>query len=68
MKITVIEYKQFIKAPVELCFDLKRSVTTAKTKEIAVDGITEGYKKVVIELMGALAEVRSCFYHRHPER
>jgi ligand-binding SRPBCC domain-containing protein len=43
----VIEYHQFIKAPVELCFDLKRSVdihtkTTAKTKEIAVDGVTEG--------------------------
>ncbi|MED3986155.1 hypothetical protein P4646_19150 [Peribacillus simplex] len=43
----VIEYQQFIKAPVELCFDIKRSVdihtkTTAKTKEIAVDGVTEG--------------------------
>ena len=43
----VIEYQQFIKAPVELCFDLARSVdihtkTTAKTKEIAVDGVTEG--------------------------
>ena len=24
--------------------------------------------KVVIELMGALVEVRSCFNHRHPER
>ncbi|MGG0412377.1 SRPBCC family protein [Peribacillus simplex] len=43
----VIEYQQFIKAPVELCFDLPRSVdihtkTTAETKEIAVDGVTEG--------------------------
>ncbi|MES9739620.1 SRPBCC family protein [Peribacillus frigoritolerans] len=43
----VIEYQQFIKAPVELCFDLARSVdihtqTTADTKEIAVDGVTEG--------------------------
>ncbi|MDP1418139.1 SRPBCC family protein [Peribacillus simplex] len=43
----VIEYQQFIKAPVELCFDLARSVdihtkTTAETKEIAVDGVTEG--------------------------
>ncbi|MCM3674776.1 SRPBCC family protein [Peribacillus simplex] len=43
----VIEYQQFIKAPVELCFDLARSVdihtkTTAKTKEIAVDGAIEG--------------------------
>ncbi|MGW6661614.1 MULTISPECIES: SRPBCC family protein [Peribacillus] len=43
----VIEYQQFIKAPVELCFDLARSMdihtkTTAKTKEIAVDGVTEG--------------------------
>ncbi|MBT2646793.1 SRPBCC family protein [Bacillus sp. ISL-34] len=43
----VIEYQQFIKAPVELCFDIKRSVdihteTTAKTKEVAVDGVTEG--------------------------
>lgn len=43
----VIEYQQFIKAPVELCFDLARSVdihtkTTANTKEIAVDGVTEG--------------------------
>ena len=43
----VIEYRQFIKAPVELCFDLARSVdihtkTTANTKEMAVDGVTEG--------------------------
>ncbi|MEI2468015.1 SRPBCC family protein [Peribacillus frigoritolerans] len=43
----VIEYQQFIKAPVELCFDLARSVdihtkTTANTKEMAVDGVTEG--------------------------
>lgn len=43
----VIEYQQFIKAPVELCFNLARSVdihtkTTANTKEMAVDGVTEG--------------------------
>jgi ligand-binding SRPBCC domain-containing protein len=43
----VIEYQLFIKAPVELCFNLARSVdihtkTTAKTKEVAVDGVTEG--------------------------
>ncbi|MFE4813746.1 cell division protein [Peribacillus simplex] len=43
----VIVYQQFIKAPVDLCFDIKRSVdihtkTTAKTKEVAVDGVTEG--------------------------
>ncbi|MBO1001049.1 SRPBCC family protein [Bacillus sp. SD075] len=43
----VIEYQQFIKAPVELCFDLARSVdihtkTAVKTKETAVDGVTEG--------------------------
>ncbi|MFE4243196.1 SRPBCC family protein [Peribacillus butanolivorans] len=43
----VIEYQQFIKAPVELCFDLARSVdihtkTTSETKGIAVDGVTEG--------------------------
>ncbi|RRN73909.1 cell division protein [Peribacillus simplex] len=43
----VIEYQQYINAPVELCFDLARSVdihtkTTSKTKEIAVDGVTEG--------------------------
>ncbi|MCK2017414.1 SRPBCC family protein [Peribacillus frigoritolerans] len=43
----VIEYQQFIKAPVELCFDLARSVdihtkTTANTKEMAVYGVTEG--------------------------
>lgn len=47
----VIEHQQFIKAPVELCFDLKRSVdihtkTTAKTKEAAVDGVTEGLLEV----------------------
>lgn len=43
----VIEYQQFIKAPVELCFNLARSVdihtkTTANTKEMAVDGVAEG--------------------------
>jgi hypothetical protein len=43
----VIEHKQFIKAPIEVCFDLARDVnvhtqTTLKTKEKAVGGVTEG--------------------------
>lgn len=43
----VIEHQQFIKAPVEICFDLARNVdihtqTTTKTKESAVGGVTEG--------------------------
>jgi ligand-binding SRPBCC domain-containing protein len=43
----LIEHQQFIKAPVELCFDLARNVdihtqTTSKTKERAVGGVTEG--------------------------
>ncbi|NLP51651.1 SRPBCC family protein [Bacillus sp. RO1] len=42
-----IEHQQFIKAPVEICFDLARNVdihtqTTSKTKERAVGGVTEG--------------------------
>ncbi|WP_456279215.1 SRPBCC family protein [Bacillus sp. AK128] len=42
-----IKHEQLIKAPLELCFDLARSVdihiqTTAKTKERAVEGVTEG--------------------------
>lgn len=43
----VIENRQFIKAPIEVCFDLARNVeihtqTTSGTKERAVGGITEG--------------------------
>lgn len=43
----VIEHKQFIKAPIEVCFDLARNVdihtqTTSKTKERAVSGVTAG--------------------------
>jgi ligand-binding SRPBCC domain-containing protein len=43
----VIEHKQFIKAPIEVCFDLARDVnvhtqTTLKTKERAVGGVTQG--------------------------
>ncbi|MFF2450568.1 cell division protein [Neobacillus sp. NPDC058068] len=43
----VIEHQQFIKAPVELCFDLARNVdihtqTTSTTKERAVGGVTQG--------------------------
>ena len=42
-----IKHKQFIKAPTAICFDLARNVdihtkTTAKTKEKAVNGVTEG--------------------------
>ncbi|MFD2042913.1 SRPBCC family protein [Ornithinibacillus salinisoli] len=42
-----ITHKQFIQAPVEICFDLARDVdihtkTTAETKEKAVDGVTTG--------------------------
>ncbi|MBR7798061.1 cell division protein [Agaribacter marinus] len=42
-----IKHKQFIKAPVEVCFDLARNVdihleTTAKTNEKVVDGVTGG--------------------------
>lgn len=43
----VIRYQQFIKASVEICFDLARNVdihtqTTAKTKERVVGGVTQG--------------------------
>ncbi|WP_163099353.1 SRPBCC family protein [Peribacillus alkalitolerans] len=43
----VIEHRQFIKAPIELCFDLARNVnihtqTTSNTNERAVDGVIEG--------------------------
>ncbi|MFP7300497.1 SRPBCC family protein [Neobacillus niacini] len=43
----VIEHKQFIKAPIGVCFDLARDVgvhtqTTLKTKERAVGGVTKG--------------------------
>ncbi|MDR7080714.1 ligand-binding SRPBCC domain-containing protein [Neobacillus niacini] len=43
----VIEHKQFIKAPIEICFDLARDVevhtrTSVKTKERAVGGVTAG--------------------------
>ncbi|WP_102346227.1 SRPBCC family protein [Bacillus sp. Marseille-P3661] len=46
----IINHSQFIKAPVEICFDLARNVdihtkTTAKTKERAVDGVTQGLLK-----------------------
>jgi ligand-binding SRPBCC domain-containing protein len=46
-RMPVIEHQQFIKAPVEVCFDLARNVdihtqTTSKTKERAVRGVTEG--------------------------
>ncbi|GKV65316.1 MULTISPECIES: SRPBCC family protein [Sporosarcina] len=43
----VIKHKQFIHAPIELCFDLARNVdvhmeTTAETKEKAIGGVTKG--------------------------
>lgn len=43
----IIRHEQFIKAPIEKCFDLARNVnihtiTTSKTKEKAVGGVTEG--------------------------
>lgn len=43
----IIKHQQFIHAPVDLCFDLARNVdihteTTARTKEKAVGGITQG--------------------------
>jgi ligand-binding SRPBCC domain-containing protein len=47
LDMPVIENKQFIKAPIEICFDLARDVevhtqTTLKTKERAVGGVTAG--------------------------
>lgn len=43
----VIDHQQFIKAPIEICFDLARNVhihtqTTSNTMERAIDGVTEG--------------------------
>ena len=43
----IIKHMQFVKAPIEVCFDLARNVdihikTTAETKEKAVDGVTQG--------------------------
>ena len=43
----IIRHKQFIKAPIEKCFDFARNVdihmkTTSKTKEKAVGGLTTG--------------------------
>lgn len=43
----IIKHKQFIQAPVDVCFDLARNVdihteTTAKTKEKAINGVTQG--------------------------
>jgi ligand-binding SRPBCC domain-containing protein len=45
--VSIIKHKQFIRAPIKICFDLARNVdihiqTTKKTKERAVDGVTEG--------------------------
>ncbi|EDL64905.1 SRPBCC family protein [Bacillus sp. SG-1] len=43
----IIEHQLFIKAPIEICFDLARNVdihtqTTSQTKEKAVGGVTKG--------------------------
>jgi ligand-binding SRPBCC domain-containing protein len=43
----IIKNRQFIKAPIKVCFDLARNVdihtqTTSETKERAVGGVTEG--------------------------
>jgi ligand-binding SRPBCC domain-containing protein len=43
----IIKNRQFIKAPIEVCFDLARNVdihtqTTSETKERAVGGVTGG--------------------------
>lgn len=43
----IIEYEIFIKAPIEVCFDLSRDIdvhtkTTGNTKERAVGGVTSG--------------------------
>lgn len=47
----IIKHKQFIQAPLIVCFDLARNVdihtkTTAKTKEKAVGGVTQGLLEV----------------------
>ena len=46
----IIKHNQFVKAPIEICFDLARNVdthlmTTAKTKEKAVGGVIHGLLK-----------------------
>lgn len=43
----IITHKQYIQAPIDVCFDLARNVeihtkTTAGTKEKAIGGVTEG--------------------------
>lgn len=43
----VFEHITYIKAPIDVCFDLARSVevhmqTTSQTKEVAVDGVKTG--------------------------
>ena len=43
----IIKHTQIIHAPIDLCFDLARNVdihveTSAKTKEKAVEGVTNG--------------------------
>ncbi|MFZ7943223.1 SRPBCC family protein [Neobacillus sp. 19] len=47
----IIKHELFIEAPLDLCFDLARNVnihtkTTSKTKEKAVDGVTEGLLEI----------------------
>ena len=44
----IIKHDIFINAPINVCFDLARNVdvhtqTTAKTKENAIDGLTQGF-------------------------
>ncbi|MBY6036861.1 SRPBCC family protein [Fictibacillus nanhaiensis] len=44
----IIKHREFIEAPIEVCFDLARNVevhtiTTSHTKERAVAGVTEGH-------------------------
>lgn len=44
----IIKHDIFINAPINVCFDLARNVdvhtqTTAKTKENAIDGVTQGF-------------------------
>lgn len=46
----VIKHQEYIKAPIDVCFDLARNVdihteTTSHTKERAVDGVTSGLLK-----------------------
>lgn len=43
----IIEHREFINAPIEVCFDLARNVdihtqTTAKTKERVIGGVLQG--------------------------